>query len=568
MYPVSFKRLIISAIILCSLLIIENMAHAGTFNDDFQEQIRNRLEASGIPVSIVIGDELIYASEALPLFYERRGYLPAWISEGKIKKETDSLISAIDGAATEGLDPRDYHITGIRSILKSLRSRMKFEKAEKEKKLLELELLCTDAFLIYSTHLLRGKVNPRSIDSEWHANLREMDMVEFIEKTIMSGKIRKALQTLLPNNAGYKKLKSALRKYRSLRREGSWPVIPEGQTLQLGDQGARITKLRERLIVTDDLPMIEYNNPDYFDSAVYFAVTKFQARHGLDIDGKVGPVTLAALNVPVEIRIQQIKLNLERWRWLPEKLGEKYIIVNIANYELDYFEGDNLKLKMRAIVGKPYRRTPVFSDSVTYIVLNPYWHVPPSIAVSDILPAAKKNPNYLKENGFRVFEGWGSDAIEIDASTINWAEMSKSNFKYRLRQDPGSRNALGRIKFMFPNEFNVYLHDTPSRDLFSKSMRDFSSGCIRIERPLELADILLRQNSSWDLERLQTAIQKDSEETLLLKEKMPIHILYWTTWAGEDGTINFRKDLYKRDDALISALEEKAQIQIESNGQE
>lgn len=296
---------------------------------------------------------------------------------------------------------------------------------------------------------------------------------------------------------------------------------------------------------------------EHFDSALEDAVRMFQLRHGLEADGVVGAGTLAALNVPINERVRQMELNLERWRWLPRNLGERYILVNIPSFELEVTEGEKVVLEMRVVVGKTYRRTPVFSSSMTHLVFSPYWHVPPSLAVQDVLPAAQKDLEYLAKKRIKVFRGWGADTVEMDPSAIDWSRLSRSDFPFRFRQEPGPQNALGGVKFMFPNTFNVYLHDTPSRELFLRADRSFSSGCIRIEKPLRLAEYVLGGASGWDAERILAASLKGVEQTVRLPESIPVHLLYWTCWVDARGTVHFRNDVYGRDRLLDDALQEK-----------
>ena len=264
--------------------------------------------------------------------------------------------------------------------------------------------------------------------------------------------------------------------------------------------------------------------------------------------------TRAELNVSVERRVEQLELNLERWRWLPQDLGRRHIIVNIAAFELEVVEDEAVVLAMRVVVGRPYHNTPVFSDTMRYIVLNPYWEVPRKIAVQEILPRIKRDPSYLAREKLRVFKGWGLEAREVDPATVNWSAITPANFPFRLRQDPGPLNALGRVKFVFPNKFNVYLHDTPSRQLFEKTQRDFSHGCIRIQKPIDLAVYLLRQDPRWNRDALLRALDKAVDRSVPLPEPIPIHLLYWTAWADGDGTIQFRPDIYGWDAPLLGAM--------------
>jgi murein L,D-transpeptidase YcbB/YkuD len=284
------------------------------------------------------------------------------------------------------------------------------------------------------------------------------------------------------------------------------------------------------------------------------AVRRFQARHGLNTDGIVGSATLQALNAPTVLRVEQIRANLERWRWLPQELGARYVIVNIADFHLEMVQNSRTLNQLRIVVGRSYRHTPVFSGTMTYLEVNPYWHIPPKIAKKDILPKVKQDPNYFSEQGIRVFESWKADAGEIDPMAIDWEKVNPRNFSYKLRQDPGPLNALGRIKFMFPNRFDVYLHDTPSRDLFEKTRRTFSSGCVRVENPMELAAFVVDGDRVWTPEAVEAAIESGETRVIPLQSPVPVHILYWTAWVDDMGEVQFREDVYGRDKKLREAL--------------
>lgn len=521
------------------------------------EFLRDRIEEAGIPPRIAVGNELIHASAVLPLFYEQRAYAPAWCHDGGMDSRADSLLEAIRNADQEGLNPNDYHLEKIGSLWASVYQQQAEKKRHDSRQLVDLDLLLTDAFLVYGSHLLAGKINPETIDSEWFANRREIDLAAHLQTALEKNQITEALRSLLPPQPGYARLRKALARYRDIAANGGWPVVPDGPKLQKSDHGERVVALRRRLIAAGDLDPTEGDSLDLFDDAVAEALRKFQRRHGLEVDGVAGAATLANLNVPVAERIRQVILNMERWRWLPQDLGQRHLLVNIANFELDVFESGEIVLMMRVMVGRDYRRTPVFSDRMTYLVLSPYWHVPPGIATRDILPAVKKDLGYLAKQNMKVFQGWGAEARAIDPATINWQTMTARNLNYRFRQDPGPANALGRVKFMFPNRFNVYLHDTPSRELFTRMERAFSSGCIRVEKPIELAEYVLRGDPQWTRANIEAAFKKWQEQTVRLPEPIPVHLLYWTAWANDDGSINFRRDIYERDKRVEEALFEK-----------
>jgi murein L,D-transpeptidase YcbB/YkuD len=285
-------------------------------------------------------------------------------------------------------------------------------------------------------------------------------------------------------------------------------------------------------------------------------VKRFQARHGLEPDGWVGPATLEALNVPVERRIEQIKANLERWRWLPLNFGERFILVNIASFTLDVIENGRSVLRMPVIVGRDYRETPVFGAAMTYLLLNPTWTVPPKLAVEDILHRVQEDPGFLAEKKIRVFSDWTEKATEIDPAAIDWMGLSAARFPYQLRQDPSPENSLGRIAFMMPNSYSVYLHDTPEKWLFERAERILSSGCIRLANPLGLAEYLLAGQADWDRQRIQAAIEDGATRIVRLTRPVPVFMVYLTAWVDDRGVVQFQRDVYGRDSPLIRALAE------------
>jgi len=343
-------------------------------------------------------------------------------------------------------------------------------------------------------------------------------------------------------------LEHALTQYRQLAAQGGWPQVPGGPALREGDNNERIPFLRQRLVASADLAG-PAGQGDHFDGILKEAVQRFQARHGLPADGVVGAGTLTELNVPVSERIRQLAASLERCQPLPPVLERRHILVNIADFTLKLYEDGKPVLSMPVIVGKTYRQTPVFNGRISSLVINPTWEVPHSIATKDLLPKIKKNPGYLGQLHLRVFQGW-KGATEIDPATINWASLSQAHFPYRLRQDPGPANALGRIKFLFPNPYDVYLHDTPARELFQKDSRTFSSGCIRIAKPLDLAVYLLQGTKLNSMDALTAAISREKTQSVAIPSPIAVHIVYMTAWVDSEGIIQFRSDIYNRDPAL------------------
>ena len=525
-----------------------------TYCDLACEILRNRIESAGFPPQLVVGADVIFASEFLSAFYEKRAYRVAWSGNRGPLPQAYALRRAIEASYAEGLRPADYHLELIDAALERLPEDVERLRSTVPNLIVDIDLLLTDAFLVLASHLLNGHVSPETIDPEWFIESSEADLVEVLHDALATGRIEDALDDLRATPHCAMRLKEALARYRALADEGGWPVIPAGPKMERGDSGSRIQMVRQRLAVVGYGLYGSAGDPEQFDERLDQAVREFQRRHGLEVDGIVGRDTIAELNVTAAERARQIMVNMERWRWLAGDLGERYLIVNIANFEIRIFEAGEQIMSMRAIVGRNYRRTPVFSDMMTYLVINPFWNVPNSIAVKDKLPLLKENPGYLAENNIKVFNDWGPDAKEIDGDTIAWENFSEKTFPFRLRQDPGPANALGRFKFMFPNKFNVYLHDTPAKALFDRTVRTFSSGCIRIEQPLELAEYLLRADPRWSRPAILAAVDRNVEQTVRLPEPIRVYILYCTAWVDDDGSVQFRRDIYERDAAVAEAL--------------
>ncbi len=366
--------------------------------------------------------------------------------------------------------------------------------------------------------------------------------------------------------AEYQFLQKTLRAYDAINRTGGWPKVEPGPPLRVGDQGPRVKALRSYLRATGDLPTVTLSSDPVFDRALESAVMRFQGRHGLFEDGVVGKNTQAAIAVPVEERINQLQINMERWRSIPGSFGSHYLMVNIPGFELRIVENDTVVRKMRAIVGKKRRQTPVMSDRITYVELNPYWNIPRRIVLEDILPRIQEDPGYLAKHGIRVFNGWKEEASVLDPVAIDWGRVSNSYFPYRLRQEPSKMNSLGQVKFMFPNRQSVYIHDTPGKNLFQKQKRAFSSGCVRVQDPLALAEYLIGEQD-WDRKRLETTIEAGRRQVIVLKKSIPVHLVYFTAWVDEGGDVHFREDIYDIDKQFLANAQKGPSISKNYSGE-
>ncbi|MEX2642695.1 MAG: L,D-transpeptidase family protein [Acetobacterales bacterium] len=479
----------------------------------------------------------IRAVVSVDRFYELRDGALGWTGPANAHLYRQ-LLESVEGAAAHGLEPADYHLAALRA-------------GDPDPDGLRLDRIATDAYLTLAAHLLSGRLNPVTVEPDWTAARRERDLAVYLHAALAQGAVRTSLDALGPMQPGYAALKQALSQYRAIADRGGWQPVDSGAVLRRGDTGPRVQQLRRRLRATGDVEGTE-GSPDAFDAALDIAVRRFQRRANLEPDGIVGPATLAQLNVSVQGRIAQIRANMERWRWLPEDLGTRHIRVNIADYRLEARSGGEVERVHEVVVGQLFRKTPVFSGRMTYLVLNPWWETPPSLAVRDKLPAFRKNPEMVTALGFQVIDREGRT---VDPATIDWSTVTARNFPFRIRQAPGPQNALGDVKFMFPNRHNVYLHDTPTRGLFAKTRRDFSSGCIRVKDPLRLAAWAAADTPGWDEARIEAVAAGNEETRVSLARPVQVHLLYWTVVPEDETGVRFLADIYERDGRLIEALD-------------
>ncbi len=465
-----------------------------------------------------------------------------------------AFLSRLTGASADGLTPDVYPIQPLADMRAPHRLALTREGQLRHAAL--TELTWSAFFLKFASEIKVGRFLPTKIDPKLYWQAKEIDQSAALSLVAALGSVDAFLAAWEPQIAAYQGLKTALSTYREIEARGGWGTVPvRDGLLKPGDVSDLVPPLRARLAVTDDArPAATPEAETVYDADLVAAVKRFQARHGLDADGVVGKQTTFQLNIPVDARIRQIILSMERWRWMPENLGEHYIIVNIAGYELKRVRGQRVEERMRVVVGKPYHQTPVFSDSMEYVEINPYWNVPTSIAVKEELPKLKTNPGATAAKGIEALSG---DRV-IPVTSIDWSRYSAANFPFRLRQKPGPANALGRVKFMFPNQFNVYMHDTPARSLFGEAQRAFSHGCIRLARPIDFAEQILSAVPGWDRARIEGVLQSGARTVVSLKQHMPVHLTYSTAWREPDGAVHFRPDIYNRDAKLHAALFGKA----------
>jgi murein L,D-transpeptidase YcbB/YkuD len=507
------------------------------------EALRERVERIRDDPSYRVRGHAIAARRALPELYANRGFTRAWTSADARAE----LERAIRDSAADGLDPEDYH----RSALEELRAATALPEAPEET-WLDYDVLQTDALARLVYHLLFGKLDPADLDPHWsfEREVHHGAPAAFLQALIDSPSLFAAVEREKPQHEMYRDLRAELARYRALRERGGWEPIPGGPTLAAGDSGARVAALRARLAATGHLAPEAAGASAAYDAAVEAAVREFQRLDDLEADGVVGRASLEALNRPIDARIAQIEVNLERGRWLLHDLDPTFVVVNAAGFRVYYLRDHTLVWSARAQVGRPYRQTPTFRATLSYLVLNPTWTVPPGIFAADILPELRRDPGYLARRRLRVVDAHGRPVT----TPIDWTTVTPGRFPYLLRQDPGPDNALGRVKFMFPNRYAVYLHDTPSRALFERTDRTFSSGCIRIENPLDLAALLLEGQAGWDAAAIERELARGETRTVTLERKVPVLVAYWTAWVDRDGKLHFHRDVYGRDAQLHAAL--------------
>lgn len=512
-------------------------------SSNISKHIRERTELIGPASKIICYEDKFCRSSELTEFYTKRRFSPAWSDDTGLLPIGETLVFALKMASQDGLNARDYRLESIETIMDHLYISCLDNGIPDSKKLAELDLLLSDAFFLYTTHLASGRVKIRSYQTDFIKEPILEKLPSILEEALEKENLLDVIENVKPADIGYKNLVIALNRYKEIVRQGGWPLIPSGAILKKGSRGERVRLLSKRLAITGDLKEMQDKGSDVFSPAIEKAVRHFQKRNNLRADGIVGTNTLTALNTPASERLRQIELNIERWRWLPKDLGDLYIKVDIPSFKLNVIENGQSVLNMKVIVGKLKRPTPLVAKNMSYLVINPYWYVPPTIAIEDKLPLIRRDPYYFSRNNFRVYRG----GVQIDPMRINWSAVGRSNFSFSLRQSPGPHNALGRIKFMFPNKHSVYLHDTPKKHLFNKSFRTFSSGCVRIEKPLTLAEYLLKDRPGWTKYKIQSTINSFKSRTLKLKSPIPVYLMYWTAWADKDGRVYFGPDIYGLD---------------------
>nr|WP_275297565.1 L,D-transpeptidase family protein [Maricaulis parjimensis] len=474
----------------------------------------------------------------LDRFYARRDQALAWTGGADTSAYTQ-LLDAIRGAASHGLNPQDYALTALESADPARADR-------------EIDILATRAWIDLAHDLARGRLDPYTYESGWSLPYRPLDLAARLELALELGAVSASLERLAPQSEDYQRLREGLQNFRDVAEKGAWPVLEAGEALHLDDRGPRIAQLRARLEAEGHVTLqVAPEERDLFDADMRAAVLRIQRAAHLDDDGIVGEEMQAWLAITPQQRVDQIAANMERRRWRPAAEPGRSLRVNIPDFTLDILEDGEIVDQHRLIVGRTSRPTPVFSAELAYFIINPWWETPYSLAVRDELPAFRRDPDMVERLGFQVLDA--EDNI-VDTSELDWNEVPAHPFPYRLRQAPGEHNALGEIKFIFPNPHNTYLHDTPGRHLFQESRRAYSSGCMRVDQPIDLAHWVAEGQTGWNAERIDEVAAGDTETRVDLTARIPVHVVYWTVIPSQAPYIRFVADLYDKDQSIIHGL--------------
>lgn len=527
-----------------------------------REALQARLDRLDSGRAVKAAGATVTRDKDLAAFYRAREAGLAWFVNGHPSRAAWQMLDAVRKCSLEGLDPEEYHADALDTLLRRANRGGFWRLRGDPQAQATVDLVLTDAAFKLARHLLYGRVRlkmPIPVDN-WHVGEERIDLPSWLAETLADKRdIRTTLQGLLPLDPGYGVMKYWLAEYRRMAAAGGWPLIPEGPALGPGASGPRVAALCRRLAA--DGTWRERDCPDTLTPELAEAVSRFQASHGLEATGAAAGQTLKQLNIPIQDRIDQIELNLECWRWLPRQLGNRHVRVNIADFRLEAWNDGKAEFSMRVVVGRKEDSTPVFSDTIKAVQLNPSWNVPASIAKEEILPELMRDPGYLASHDMELLGGWGEKAPVLRVDSIDWQSMDTADFKFRIRQKNGDASALGRLKFVLANPFNIYLHDTPSKGYFQRNKRALSHGCVRLSEPTRMAEWVLREDpkgKEWTPEKLAAGIAQGDEKFIPLGQGIPVHILYWTCFPDKEGGLQFRPDVYGWNRRMEAALARKA----------
>lgn len=542
-------------VLIVLVLFTGHPVSAAPLVDEVRNQLSIVFDHGGVKEDLP-GLKGLFSDARLEHLYRQREHAPAWISNLGLTDMARQLLDVLRASGDKGLCSDHYHLQELEPLIRYEADSLQHGVLFDAHYLALIDLLLSDAYLHYAEDISGGSIPP----VPGHRRLKGDDrLIAYFEAALGSGGIATSLDRLEPQQPGYLALRDELQRLQALSAYGGWPEVPYGQVLRPGMRDDRLLVLRNRLFFGGDLePYAAWDEEDYGPETEQ-AVRRFQLRHGLREDGIFGPMSLAEMNRPVEARIRQISYNLQRWRTEPEDFGQRNLQVNVAAFRLNVVEDGQTVMSMPVVVGTPYRKTPNFSAQLRYLEFAPFWYVPTTILREDKLPIIRRDPGWLNRHNYEILP-WGGGTRLVDPLRVNWKKVTARNFPGMLRMRPGPWNPLGRVKFMFPNPYAVYLHDTDSPQLFDRVARLFSSGCIRVERPVDLAEYLLQDLNDWDCDRILAAMDGNRTLKVDLPEPVPVHIFYWTSWVDSAGRVQYRPDVYQRDADLEIAWQERLPI--------
>lgn len=525
--------------LLLALLAIPWTTVASAQSSAIETSLQARLSGLSTPAGQMVGGRHIAATEFLPKLYGALGNKLAWSRPEMVS----ALAEAVARSWEDGLLPADFHADFVKAQAGGTGGAIEP---------VDRDIVLSDALVRLLYQLFFGKVSPNGIDPNWNfaRPVLSDDPVTIIATALSAGQVNSLVERARVDHPLYVELRSLMQEYTNYDVQGGWGTVPAGPILKPGQKDARVAALRARLSVTGEYHGQASGDADVLDDALVSALKDFQVSHGIEPDGVLGAATLAALNVTARERTEQIRINLERGRWLLRTLSPEMVIVNVAGTYLHLFLRGEKVWSTRVIVGQPFTKTPIFTETMKTIVFNPDWTVPRSIVKNEIFAKAAADPGYLAAHNYYLKDSAGRQVAGVD-----WGAYTAASFPYGVVQRPGPKNALGLVKFLFPNKYSVYLHDTPGRQLFAKAGRNFSHGCIRVEDPLKLAELILADRLGWDRAKIDAAVASNKQQGIALPVPLPVLILYWTVDPSPVGGAAFYKDVYGRDARLLKALD-------------
>lgn len=550
---IKIKRLCISMVMVTTLLLTQASSEDRAF------------EYHEVAATVMINSlQTQPANSFLKKLYTQLLFVPVWMNEDEPSPAVNALFQHIKNDHTLNKEGTLY--LDVSRLEERVHDIYAYNGKLVQK--IDLEFKISQLYKAYTDYAYLGSINwgafqarisnliVNDVSTEWILHRPKVDAITMLENTALGGDLAKQLQETTPTKYHYRELQNKVADYREIKANGGWETVTLNETLRPGKSSNGVPSLRQRLIVTRDYTSCEESSEAFvYDKCLQEAVKHFQKRNGLADDGEVGPITLTVLNKTVDERIETMLLNLDRIKWLNDPRSKRHVIINIPDFMLYFEEDGDLIQTFRTIVGTPKNPTPIFSNSVKTIVLNPQWNVPKSIIQKEYIPKLLRNPGVLRKDKIEVYNGWGKDAQLINPASVNWSAYRYSKtVPYRFAQTSGTHNALGKVKFLFPNKFSVYMHDTPTKHLFKKDKRAFSHGCIRLQKPRELLETFSTFEDNVDFEKSQKILQGRKKAYLPLEERVPIDVIYLTAWVDYDGALQFRNDVYHYDEMQLKSF--------------